>query len=96
MWSRIIFRRIVSLTVTLSLTHSLPYERYSPGCQVINIRNYYSYMYIFQILFDIFGVMATFVKKSSVPDSCCLSDVVGCGTGILKLHAEQVQVQVQA
>ena len=29
--------------------------------------------------------------RSNVPDSCCLSDVVGCGLGILHLGHHQVQ-----
>ena len=33
----------------------------------------------------------TFAEESnSVPDSCCLSDVEGCGKGILAMSAEQV------
>jgi hypothetical protein len=28
----------------------------------------------------------TFSGQEDVPDSCCLSDVVGCGVGILRLE----------
>merc|ERR1712088_1116985 len=29
-------------------------------------------------------------ESNAVPDSCCLSDVEGCGKGILAMHADQV------
>ena len=36
-------------------------------------------------------VNTTFSLAShSVPDSCCLSDIVGCGRGILSIDAHQV------
>ena len=36
-------------------------------------------------------VNTTFAEKdNSVPDSCCLSDVEGCGKGILNMSDEQV------
>jgi len=34
------------------------------------------------------------LQKASVPDSCCLSDVVGCGTGILKLNPDQAALRI--
>ena len=30
-----------------------------------------------------------FSEKENVPDSCCLSDVVGCGRGILRRGPEE-------
>ena len=39
-------------------------------------------------------VNTTFAEKdNSVPDSCCLSDVEGCGKGILNMSDEQVGLQ---
>ena len=32
------------------------------------------------------------LETNSVPDSCCLSDVEGCGTGILAMPEDQVSV----
>jgi len=31
----------------------------------------------------------------NVPDSCCLSDVVGCGLGVLRLSREQAAMKIQ-
>ena len=39
-------------------------------------------------------VNTTFAEKdNSVPDSCCLSDVEGCGKGILNMSDDQVSLQ---
>ena len=35
----------------------------------------------------------TFSSGSDVPDSCCLSDIVGCGLGVLALSPDQVYIQ---
>jgi hypothetical protein len=35
--------------------------------------------------------LCTFEQGQDVPDSCCLYDVVGCGSGILNLPLEQVR-----
>lgn len=34
------------------------------------------------------------LSSSSVPDSCCVYDVVGCGRGILNLHMQQAGVRI--
>ncbi|XP_023329530.1 CD63 antigen [Eurytemora carolleeae] len=34
------------------------------------------------------------LQRASVPDSCCLSDVVGCGSGILKLYQDQASLRI--
>jgi hypothetical protein len=34
------------------------------------------------------------LQRASVPDSCCLSDVVGCGTGILNLSPDQASARI--
>merc|ERR1711936_129574 len=37
-------------------------------------------------------INTTFSARENVPDSCCLSDVVGCGLGILNLGRHQVSL----
>jgi len=39
-------------------------------------------------------INTTFSARENVPDSCCLSDVVGCGLGILNLNRHQASMKV--
>lgn len=39
-------------------------------------------------------INTTFSARENVPDSCCLSDVVGCGLGILNLGRHQASMKV--
>merc|ERR1719318_975001 len=36
----------------------------------------------------------TFSSGSDVPDSCCLSDVVGCGLGVLNLSPSEAAMKI--
>ena len=36
----------------------------------------------------------TFSKQTNVPDSCCLSDVAGCGAGVLGLDQSQAAMKI--
>ena len=44
----------------------------------------------------IITMVKCFLSRLSVPDSCCVYDVVGCGRGILGIEAHQASMKVHS